>query len=104
MLTEPAFNALLKTLEEPPGHAIFILATTEPHKVPLTIISRCQRFDFRRIPLDLMAEKLADVCSREEIEAQPEALRVICRASSGRPAGRGERLGAGGRLLRIAAV
>src|SRR4030042_245459 len=51
MLTEPAFNALLKTLEDPPAHVIFILATTEPHKIPATIVSRCQRFDFRRIPL-----------------------------------------------------
>ena len=68
MLTEPAFNALLKTLEEPPGHAIFILATTEAHKVPLTIISRCQRFDFRRIPLDRMVDKLTDLCAGEGIE------------------------------------
>ena len=83
MLTEPAFNALLKTLEEPPGHAIFVLATTEPHKVPLTIISRCQRFDFRRIPPALMAEKLADLCVQESIETETEALRVICRAASG---------------------
>ena len=57
MLTEPAFNALLKTLEEPPAHAIFVLATTEVHKVPLTIISRCQRFDFRRIPLERIVER-----------------------------------------------
>ena len=59
MLTQEAFNALLKTLEEPPPHAILILATTDVQRVPLTIISRCQRFDFRRIPIEAMCEKLA---------------------------------------------
>ncbi len=83
MLTEPAFNALLKTLEEPPSHAMFILATTEAHKVPLTIISRCQRFDFRRIPLERMVGKLADICAEEGIEASGEALRLISRVSNG---------------------
>ena len=83
MMTEPAFNALLKTLEEPPRHAIFILATTEVHKVPLTIISRCQRFDFRRIPVDLTAEKLGQLCRDEDIEASPEALALIARTSRG---------------------
>ena len=83
MLTEPAFNALLKTLEEPPAHAMFILATTEAHKVPLTIISRCQRFDFRRIPLDQMAAKLAEICDAEGIEASPDALRLISRVANG---------------------
>lgn len=83
MLTEPAFNALLKTLEEPPAHAMFILATTEAHKVPLTIISRCQRFDFRRIPLDQMAAKLAEICDAERIEASPDALRLISRVANG---------------------
>lgn len=83
MLTEPAFNALLKTLEEPPAHAMFILATTEAHKVPLTIISRCQRFDFRRIPLDQMADKLAEICDAERIEASPDALRLISRVANG---------------------
>ena len=83
MLTEPAFNALLKTLEEPPAHAMFILATTEAHKVPLTIISRCQRFDFRRIPLDQMAAKLAEICDAESIEASPDALRLISRVANG---------------------
>lgn len=83
MLTEPAFNALLKTLEEPPAHAMFILATTEAHKVPLTIISRCQRFDFRRIPLDQMAAKLAEICAAERIEASPDALRLISRVANG---------------------
>jgi DNA polymerase-3 subunit gamma/tau len=83
MLTEQAFNALLKTLEEPPAHAIFILATTEAHKVPLTIISRCQRFDFRRIPLERMVDKLAEICRDEGVEASPEALRLMARTSNG---------------------
>ena len=83
MLTEHAFNALLKTLEEPPQHAIFVLATTEPHKVPLTIISRCQRFDFRRIPLESTLGKLEGLCKDEEISAATEALRLIARTSSG---------------------
>ena len=83
MLTEPAFNALLKTLEEPPAHAIFILATTEAYKVPLTIISRCQRFDFRRIPLDRMVAKLAMISEAEGAEISPEALRLISRNSNG---------------------
>ena len=65
MLTEAAFNALLKTLEEPPAHAIFVLATTEAHKVPLTIISRCQRFDFRRIPMETVVARLAQLCKNE---------------------------------------
>ena len=83
MLTDAAFNALLKTLEEPPSHAIFILATTEAHKVPLTIVSRCQRFDFRRIPLDSIVQKLGELCVGESIEADDEALALIARASSG---------------------
>ena len=83
MLTEPAFNALLKTLEEPPGHAIFILATTEAHKVPLTIISRCQRYDFRRISADDVTAKLAELCVAEEVEHDDEALRLIARAAGG---------------------
>ena len=83
MLTEPAFNALLKTLEEPPAHAIFVLATTEPHKVPLTIISRCQRFDFRRIPLDGIVDKLLELCEAEQIEAAREALALMARNSTG---------------------
>ena len=83
MLTEPAFNALLKTLEEPPSHAIFILATTEIHKVPATIISRCQRFDFRRITIDQIVGKLSSICQFEKIEASDEALRLIARHSNG---------------------
>ena len=83
MLTEPAFNALLKTLEEPPSHAMFVLATTEAHKVPLTIISRCQRFDFQRIPVDRMAAKLGEICAAEGIEASADALRLISRVANG---------------------
>ncbi len=83
MLTDQAFNALLKTLEEPPDHAIFILATTEIHRVPLTIVSRCQRYDFRRIPLDAISEKLAELCRAEGVEAEPEALEILARHSTG---------------------
>ena len=83
MLTEPAFNALLKTLEEPPAHAILVLATTEPHKVPLTIISRCQRFDFRRIPIEVMVDKLAELCRDEGVEADAETLALISRTAGG---------------------
>ena len=83
MLTAEAFNALLKTLEEPPSHSIFILATTEAHKVPLTIASRCQRFDFRRIPLDVSIAKLADLSRQEGVEASREALALIARESAG---------------------
>ena len=83
MLTEPAFNALLKTLEEPPDHAIFVLATTEVHKVPLTIISRCQRFDFRRIPLDTASGRLEQLCRDEGIEAEEEALAMLARTAAG---------------------
>ncbi len=83
MLTEPAFNALLKTLEEPPDHAIFVLATTEVHKVPLTIISRCQRFDFRRIPLDTASVRLAQLCRDEGVEADDEALSLLARTAAG---------------------
>ena len=83
MLTEPAFNALLKTLEEPPEHAIFVLATTEIHKVPLTVISRCQRFDFRRIPLESMVDRLRELCRDEGVEVADEALTLISRGSTG---------------------
>ena len=83
MLTEPAFNALLKTLEEPPAHAVFILATTEAHKVPLTIISRCQRYDFRRIPIDQMVPKLAYISEQEGIEVSDEALHLVSRIANG---------------------
>ncbi len=83
MLTTEAFNALLKTLEEPPEHAIFVLATTEAHKVPLTIVSRCQRFDFRRIPQDDIAGRLGALCQEEGVEVEQEVLMTIGRSSSG---------------------
>jgi DNA polymerase-3 subunit gamma/tau len=83
MLTTEAFNALLKTLEEPPGHVMFVLATTEPHRLPPTIISRCQRFDFRRVSLEEQAGHLREICTGEKIAAEEEALRYIARLSDG---------------------
>ncbi|MGO4111478.1 DNA polymerase III subunit gamma/tau [Paenibacillus sp. YAF4_2] len=83
MLTSEAFNALLKTLEEPPGHVIFILATTEPHKLPATIISRCQRFDFRQVSLEEQTERLLEICKEEGIEAEDDAISYIARLSEG---------------------
>ena len=83
MLSNAAFNALLKTLEEPPPHAIFILATTEIHKIPATVLSRCQRHEFRRVPLGEITRHLSDICKSEHIEADPEALNTIARQSSG---------------------
>lgn len=83
MLTTEAFNALLKTLEEPPPHVMFILATTEPHRLPATIISRCQRFDFRRVSLEEQTERLAMICKEEGITAEEEALQYIARLSDG---------------------
>lgn len=83
MLTTEAFNALLKTLEEPPPHVLFILATTEPHRLPATVISRCQRFDFRRVSLDEQSEYLKLVCSEEGIHAEDMAIEYIARLSDG---------------------
>src|SRR3990167_2377962 len=83
MLTKEAFNALLKTLEEPPPHAIFILATTEGHKVLPTIISRCQRYDFRRATLRSALELVEKVARAEKISADREALALIARAADG---------------------
>ncbi len=83
MLTTEASNALLKTLEEPPPHVIFVLATTEPHKIPATIGSRCQRFDFRRIPLEAAVDRLAYVCKQEKITCPREALELIARSATG---------------------
>lgn len=83
MLSTSAFNALLKTLEEPPAHVLFIFATTEIHKLPATILSRCQRFDFRRIPTKVIAEHLAKICAQEKITAEPEALWSIARLADG---------------------
>jgi DNA polymerase-3 subunit gamma/tau len=83
MLSQAAFNALLKTIEEPPPHILFIFATTEAHKIPITILSRCQRHDFRRISCDLISKHAADICSREGIQIDEESLRLISREASG---------------------
>lgn len=83
MLTTEAFNALLKTLEEPPPHVMFILATTEPHRLPATVISRCQRFDFRRISMEEQVGRLRTICEQEQITAEEAALEYIARLSDG---------------------
>ncbi len=83
MLSTPAANALLKTLEEPPPHVIFILATTEAHKIIPTILSRCQRFDFRRISQTDVISKLTHICSTEGIHMEPEALQLVAKAATG---------------------
>jgi DNA polymerase-3 subunit gamma/tau len=77
MLSASAFNALLKTLEEPPGHVIFILATTEPHKLPATIISRCQRFNFKRVGYDDMMKRLEEICKSEKIKVAKEVWNAL---------------------------
>jgi len=83
MLTLQAFNALLKTLEEPPAHAKFFFATTDPHKVPVTILSRCQRFDFKRIPLGLIVEQMEKITKEEGIEISRSGLTLIAREAEG---------------------
>ncbi len=83
MLTSEAFNALLKTLEEPPEHVKFIFATTESNKVPSTILSRCQRFDFKRIPVDAIASALKDICAKEKLKIDDAALFAIAKAAQG---------------------
>ncbi len=83
MLTKEAFNALLKTLEEPPEHAVFIFATTEIHRVPATILSRCQRFDFKRIPLNTIIEHLRYICKSDNVEIDDEALLQIAKKADG---------------------
>src|SRR5256886_6332374 len=83
MLSTQAFNALLKTLEEPPAHAKFIFATTEIRKVPITILSRCQRFDLRRVDAGLLVKHLETIARREAIEVEPEAFALIARAAEG---------------------
>jgi DNA polymerase-3 subunit gamma/tau len=83
MLSNAAFNALLKTLEEPPPHTIFVLATTEPHKLPATVVSRCQRFAFRPISDEAIAAHVARVAEAEEIDVEPEALALIARHAAG---------------------
>ena len=83
MLSQGAFNALLKTLEEPPSYVIFILATTEPHKIPATILSRCQRFDFKRVTVKDITSRMKKICSEEDIEVEDKALNLIARNSQG---------------------
>jgi DNA polymerase III subunit gamma/tau len=83
MLSTAAFNALLKTLEEPPPHAIFILATTEIHKIPATVLSRCQRHEFRRVPVGEITRQLTNICKSEGIDFEPDALTTIARQSAG---------------------
>lgn len=83
MLSTGAFNALLKTLEEPPSYVIFILATTEVHKIPITILSRCQRYDFRRITIDTIAARLQELLNAEGVEAEEKAVRYVAKAADG---------------------
>ena len=83
MLSKPAFNALLKTLEEPPAHVVFIFATTEPQRIPETVLSRVQRFDFKRIPVTVVAERLGLICEAEKVSFSQSALRMIARAGEG---------------------
>lgn len=83
MLSTGAFNALLKTLEEPPAYVIFILATTEAHKIPITILSRCQRYDFKRISIDTIADRLREVADRESAQVEDKALHYIARTADG---------------------
>ena len=83
MLSIGAFNALLKTLEEPPSYVIFILATTEVHKIPITILSRCQRYDFRRISIETIAERLRELMEQEQVQVEEKALRYIAKTADG---------------------
>ncbi len=83
MLSIGAFNALLKTLEEPPEYVIFILATTEAHKIPITILSRCQRYDFKRISIDTIAARLTELMEKEQVETEEKAIRYIAKAADG---------------------
>ena len=83
MLSIGAFNALLKTLEEPPGYVIFILATTEVHKIPVTILSRCQRYDFKRIPAETIAARLKEVAEAEQISIEDKAVAYLAKAADG---------------------
>lgn len=83
MLSIGAFNALLKTLEEPPSYCIFILATTEVHKIPITILSRCQRYDFKRITIDTIADRLRELMETEKVEVEEKALRYVAKTADG---------------------
>lgn len=83
MLSIGAFNALLKTLEEPPSYVIFILATTEAHKIPITILSRCQKYDFKRISIDTISKRLIDLMEKEKIDVEEKAIRYVAKAADG---------------------
>ena len=83
MLSTGAFNALLKTLEEPPAHAVFLLATTEPHRIPATILSRCQRYDFRRISNESIVKRLSFIAAKQNISIEPDALSAIATIGDG---------------------
>ena len=83
MLSPGAFNALLKTLEEPPAYVIFILATTEPHKIPVTVLSRCQRYDFRRITADIIADRLRELADYEKVDIEEKAIHYIAKKADG---------------------
>ena len=83
MLSIGAFNALLKTLDEPPSYVIFILATTESHKIPITILSRCQKYDFRRISIETISARLMDLLEQEGVEAEEKAVRYVAKAGDG---------------------
>ena len=83
MLSRNAFNALLKTLEEPPAHVKFLFATTEVEKLPVTVLSRTQRFDLRRIPVELLEAHFAEICRKEGVEADAEALHIVANAAEG---------------------
>lgn len=83
MLSKAAFNALLKTLEEPPAYVLFILATTERHMIPATIMSRCQKYDFHRISIDTIADRLSELMEQENIQVEPKAIRYIAKAGDG---------------------
>ena len=83
MLSIGAFNALLKTLEEPPEYVIFILATTEVHKIPITILSRCQHYDFKRISIETITDRMRDLMQEEQVEVEEKALRYVAKAADG---------------------
>src|SRR5947209_10673543 len=83
MLSTSAFNAFLKTLEEPPPHVVFILATTEPKRIPATVLSRCQRFDFKPIPPELLTASLAEILTKEQVPFEGAALPMLVRAAEG---------------------
>ncbi len=83
MLSIGAFNALLKTLEEPPEYVIFILATTEVHKIPITILSRCQHYDFKRISIETITDRMRDLMQEEQVGVEEKALRYVAKAADG---------------------